>query len=93
MLKFNSGTNVRVLRKGIWMLSDRDRKLLRIIANYSAGRGRFPTLKELQIKSGRSRADVMDGLKVLEQERYIELDGNGQIRNLLEAWERPAFRL
>lgn len=93
MLKFNSGTNVRVLRKGIWMLSDRDRKLLRIIANYSVGRGRFPTLKELQIKSGRSRADVMDGLKVLEQERYIELDGNGQIRNLLEAWERPAFRL
>ena len=93
MLKFNSGTNVRVLRKGIWMLSDRDRKLLRIIANYSAGRGRFPTLKELQIKSGRSRADVMAGLKVLEQERYIELDENGQIRNLLEAWERPALRL
>ncbi|WP_041853982.1 LexA family transcriptional regulator [Thermobacillus composti] len=52
------------------MLSDRDRKLLRIIANYSAGRGRFPTLKELQIKSGRSRPDVMAGLKVLEQERY-----------------------
>ena len=93
MLKFNTGTNVRVLRKGIWMLSDRDRKLLRIIANYSAGRGRFPTLKELQIKSGRSRPDVMAGLKVLEQERYIELDENGQIRNLLEAWERPAFRL
>jgi len=80
------------LRRGIRVLSDRDRKLLRIIANYSAGRGRFPTLKELQIKSGRSRPDVMAGLKVLEQERYIELDENGQIRSLLEAWERPAFR-
>ena len=78
--------------RGDMMLSDRDRKLLRIIANYSAGRGRFPTLKELQIKSGRSRPDVMAGLKVLEQERYIELDENGQIRSLLEAWERPAFR-
>jgi len=53
----------------------------------------FPTLKELQIKSGRSRTDVIAGLRVLEQERYIELDENGQIRNLLEAWERPAFRL
>jgi len=74
------------------MLSDRDRKLLRIIANYSAGRGRFPTLKELQIKSGRSKADVLAGLKVLERERYVELDGEGQIRTLLEAWERPAFR-
>jgi len=75
------------------MLSDIERKTLRIIGNYSAGRKRLPTIDELCIKTGRSRAGIFDVLRVLADQEYIEWDRR-QPDNiiLLEAWERKEIR-
>lgn len=71
------------------MLTDIERKILRIIANFDAGRHRMPTIEELEIKTGRDRAGVMRVLATLAQERYIEWKKE-QPNNivLLQAWER-----
>ena len=53
-------------------LSDIERKVLRVIGNYSAGRRRTPTVDELCIKTGRSRGGIMTVLEVLSNEEYIE---------------------
>jgi len=52
------------------MLSDIERKVQRIIGNYSAGRRR----DELCIKTGRSRGGIMEVLEILKREEYIEWD-------------------
>ncbi|WP_024984795.1 hypothetical protein [Brevibacillus borstelensis] len=71
------------------MLSDIERKVLRIIGNYSAGRRRTPTIDELCIKTGRSRGGIMEVLGVLKREEYIEWDRMQPDKiELLEAWER-----
>jgi len=44
------------------MLSDIERKVLRIIANFSVGRRRTPTVDELCVKTGRSRSGVIEVL-------------------------------
>jgi SOS-response transcriptional repressor LexA len=71
------------------MLSDIERKVLRIIANFSVGRRRTPTVDELCVKTGRDRSGVMEVLAVLTREEYIEWDRSrpDEIK-LLEAWER-----
>ncbi|RNB77887.1 hypothetical protein [Brevibacillus panacihumi] len=71
------------------MLSDIERKVLRVIANYSAGRRRTPTIDELCIKTGRNRGGIMTVLEVLVREGYIEWQRSlpDQIV-VLEAWER-----
>ncbi|MDA5110525.1 hypothetical protein O3V59_19490 [Brevibacillus thermoruber] len=71
------------------MLSDIERKVLRIIANFSVGRRRTPTVDELCVKTGRSRSGVMEVLAALTREEYIEWDRSlpDDIK-LLEAWER-----
>ena len=53
------------------MLSDIERKVLRVIGNYSAGRRRFPTIDELCIKTGRSRKGIIEVLEVPHKETYI----------------------
>ncbi|WP_425622505.1 hypothetical protein ACPT9H_18205 [Brevibacillus borstelensis] len=71
------------------MLSDIERKVLRIIGNYSAGRRRTPTIDEMCIKTGRSRGGIMEVLGVLKREEYIEWDRMQPDKIvLLEAWER-----
>ncbi|WP_411502959.1 hypothetical protein [Brevibacillus centrosporus] len=71
------------------MLSDIERKVLRVIANYSAGRRRTPTVDELCIKTGRSRGGIMTVLEVLAKEEYIEWQrSNPDQVVVLEAWER-----
>lgn len=71
------------------LLSDIERKVLRVIANYSAGRRRTPTVDELCIKTGRSRGGIMEVLEVLKREEYIEWDRMKPDKiELLEAWER-----
>lgn len=71
------------------MLSDIERKVLRVIANYSAIRRRTPTIGELSIKTGRSRGGIMEVLEVLRREEYIEWDRMQPDKiELLEAWER-----
>lgn len=71
------------------LLSDIERKVLRVIGNYSAGRRRTPTVDELCIKTGRSRGGIMEVLEVLKREEYIEWDRMKPDKiELLEAWER-----
>ena len=74
------------------MLSDIERKTLRIIGNYSAGRRRFPTVDELCIKTGRSRGGVKEVLQVLAKEKYIVWSNEKPDEmELLEAWERQGL--
>ncbi|HZG80191.1 MAG TPA: hypothetical protein VEZ13_05385 [Brevibacillus sp.] len=71
------------------MLSDIERKILRVIANYSAGRRRTPTIDELCIKTGRNRGGIMTVLEVLVREGYIEWQRSQPDQIVvLEAWER-----
>lgn len=71
------------------MLTDIERKVLRVIGNYSAGRKRFPTIDELCIKTGRSRKGIIEVLEVLHKETYIVwTKGKPNEMELLEAWER-----
>ncbi|MED4779421.1 hypothetical protein [Brevibacillus choshinensis] len=71
------------------MLSDIERKILRIIANYSAGRRRTPTIDELCVKTGRSRGGIMSVLDVLAREEYIEWQRvEPDKMTVIEAWER-----
>ncbi len=71
------------------MLSDIERKVLRVIANYSAGRRRTPTIDELCIKTGRNRGGIMIVLEVLAKEEYIEWQrSEPDVMTVLEAWER-----
>jgi hypothetical protein len=71
------------------VLSDIERKVLRVIANYSAGRRRTPTVDELCIKSGRNRGGILTVLEVLAKEAYIEWHrSNPDQIVVLEAWER-----
>lgn len=75
------------------MLSDIERKVLRIIGNYSAGRRRLPTIHEIEIKAGRDRRGVMEVLAVLAAEGYILWDEEEpESMVLLEAWERKPVR-
>ncbi|WP_025716046.1 hypothetical protein [Paenibacillus sp. 1-18] len=72
------------------MLPDIERKLLRILYNYSAGRRRLPTMKELEIKTGRSVTDIKAGLLALEKDNYILWDNKSDTRHIviLEGWDR-----
>lgn len=71
------------------MLQDIERKVLRIIANYAAGRHRTPTIQELCVKTGRTRGGIMNVLRRLAEEQYIEWHHSRPDEIvLLEAWER-----
>lgn len=71
------------------MLSDIERKVLRVIANYSAGRRRTPTVGELCIKTGRNRGGILAVLEVLANDGYIEWQrSDPDVMTVLEAWER-----
>lgn len=55
------------------MLPDFERKLLRILINYPSPihRVRVPDFKLLQKMTGRSKPDISNGLKYLEDNGYI----------------------
>jgi hypothetical protein len=53
------------------MLADIDRKILRILYNYSSGRHRLPTMEELTIKTGKAAKDITRSLIRLEDQLYI----------------------
>jgi hypothetical protein len=74
------------------MLTDIERKTLRILGNFSAIRRRTPTVDELCIKTGRTRKGILKVLATLERERYIEWspDFPDEIW-ILEAWERTSL--
>ncbi|GIP39050.1 hypothetical protein J31TS4_23300 [Paenibacillus sp. J31TS4] len=62
------------------MLADIERKVLRILYNYMANRGRYPSIDELMIKTGRTRKDLYDALSTLTDHEYsIEKVWNGYL--------------
>jgi len=50
----------------------------------------MPTIRELEIKTGRSKQDIYAGLRVLVEQRYIFWPDNPRLDTIviLEAWER-----
>ncbi|MEK3987470.1 hypothetical protein MHB77_29495 [Paenibacillus sp. FSL K6-3166] len=72
------------------MLSDTARKLLMIMRHSSVHHWHMPSLKELEIKSGRKAAAVKDGLKELAAENYIEWNSDMPTETvvILEGWPR-----
>ncbi|MGW8958637.1 hypothetical protein [Paenibacillus sp. NPDC055715] len=65
------------------MLPDIERKLLRILYNFSAGRRRLSTMRKLEIKTGRSVTDIKAGLLALEQDNYIVWDNKSDTRHIV----------
>ncbi|MEK4113207.1 hypothetical protein MHH92_23355 [Paenibacillus sp. FSL M7-1414] len=72
------------------MLTDYQRKVLRILYNYKGVRRVFPTIHDLMNKTGKDQPDVMAALDVLIAERYIQWDDKPDTANIviLEGWER-----
>lgn len=71
------------------MLSDIERKVLRILWNYKAGRKRMPSLHELSVKTGRREETITPILRRLADEAYIEWDGRNVVTiNIIEGWDR-----
>lgn len=79
------------------MLPDFERKLLRILCNFSRQQRRMPVWSELERKTGRDQKRLLPALSRLEAEGYIrwEYSPNPQFIKILEAREReegPAQR-
>lgn len=71
------------------MLADIERKILRILYNYSAGRYRLPSMKELMIKTGKSQKDITQALIKLEDQMYIIWENKRLVEStkILKGWE------
>lgn len=54
----------------------------------------MPTIKELEIKTGRSVTDIKAGLLALERDNYIAWEDKSDTRHIviLEGWERGKSR-
>lgn len=74
------------------MLSDIERKLLRILYNFSLQQRRMPTMNELETKTGRRLEQIKQALAGLEQANYIIWEDKSSTQQILiiEAWEREA---
>ncbi|GGH28493.1 hypothetical protein [Paenibacillus segetis] len=72
------------------MLPDLERKLLRILYNFSSKRRRMPEIGELERMTGRTKGDVLSGLSVLEQETYISWPDKPDLHSIVvvEGWDR-----
>lgn len=72
------------------MLSDLERKLLRILYNFSLKQRRMPNNTELVRLTGRSREDITKGLRGLVEQNYIFWPDNPDLSTIviLEAWDR-----
>ncbi|MDU0330992.1 hypothetical protein RW092_12430, partial [Paenibacillus sp. 3LSP] len=82
MSHYQYNTNKCSYSGGINLLSDLERKLLRILYNYSTQRHHMPTMVELEIKTGRSKQDIYAGLRVLVEQRYIFWPDNPHLDTL-----------
>lgn len=74
------------------MLTDYQRKVLRILYNYKNGRRRFPTVHELTVKTGKYKPDVIAALDALVSANYIHWGNKSDTANIviLEGWERES---
>lgn len=72
------------------MLDDLERKLLRILYNYSTQKRRMPTKPELERMTGRKYVEIEKGLNELVQQRYIFWPDRPHLHTItiLEGWER-----
>lgn len=72
------------------MLDDIERKIHRILHNYSVGRRRFPSMQELKVKTGRSEEDITQTLISLEDKLFIIWDDKRHVESikLLQGWEQ-----
>lgn len=71
------------------MLDDIERKLLRILFNFSSTRRRMPSMPELLRKTGRKREDIYTGLRGLVEEEFILWPDNPKLETIviLKPWE------
>ncbi|MDP5274469.1 hypothetical protein [Chengkuizengella axinellae] len=70
------------------MLTDLQRKVLRILYNYSATRRRMPTIPGLEIKTGKDEKTVRQVLNGLVKGGYIECpDGDTQDIKIIMTWD------
>lgn len=78
----------------VYVLTDYQRKILRILYNYKGGRRRFPTIHELTVKTGKHKPDVMAALDALVDAEYIHWEDKSDTANIviLEGWEREGER-
>ncbi|MFB5268200.1 hypothetical protein ACE41H_15645 [Paenibacillus enshidis] len=76
------------------MLSDIERKLLRILNNFSLQNRRMPNISELEIKTGRWPEQIKQALAGLEQVNYITWEDKSSTQKILiiEAWERESIK-
>lgn len=72
------------------MLTDLERKLLRVLANYNLRTRRMPTKTELERMIGRRYKDIENGLTGLVEKEYIFWPDKPQLETIviLEAWDR-----
>lgn len=72
------------------MLSDLERKLLRVLSNYKLRTGRIPAKQDLERMIGRKFGVIERGLKNLEEHEYISWSDPADLNSLviLEAWDR-----
>lgn len=72
------------------MLSDLERKLLRILYNFSNLNRRMPSLKELEKKTGNRAMNLFNALDGLHKQGYIEWQPpDVQSIRIMKAWEEP----
>ncbi|WP_337035783.1 hypothetical protein [Paenibacillus illinoisensis] len=71
------------------MLTDLERKIHRIIYNYSLPRRRMPSMQELMTKTGKSHGEIQKCLTDLEDKLFITWDNKKQVESIkiLQGWE------
>lgn len=65
------------------MLQDMERKLLRVLFNFSRQKHRMPMWVELEYKMGHSKTDIAAGLRRLVEQRYIFWPDNPDLSTLV----------
>ncbi|MNJ58068.1 hypothetical protein D3C77_536830 [compost metagenome] len=76
------------------MLSDFERKLLRIVFNFSSQRHRMPTMVELERVTGKTVGVIEQGLVGLVEQQYILWPDRPHLDTIviLEGWEREQLQ-
>lgn len=71
------------------MLEDIERKILRILYNYSSGRRRLPSMEELVIKTGKTKKDITQCLINLEDQLFIIWENKKYVETIkiIQGWE------
>ncbi|QCT03793.1 hypothetical protein E6C60_3082 [Paenibacillus algicola] len=64
------------------MLPDLERKLLRILVNYSMHRRTMPPVKLIEYLTGRAKAEITQGLESLENREFITWADKGTTQGI-----------